>query len=73
MKVVHSYQAESDAELDLSVGDFVVVRKVLVESCAFISAFSCWECYPMKVENKLMLIQDVEKRFIEEFLFIDRL
>ncbi|CAL9205055.1 unnamed protein product [Musa hybrid cultivar] len=27
-EVVHSYQAESDAELDLSVGDFVVVRKV---------------------------------------------
>lgn len=29
MKVVHAYQAESDVELDLSVGDFVVVRKVV--------------------------------------------
>lgn len=27
-EVVHSYQAESDVELDLSVGDYVVVRKV---------------------------------------------
>nr|CAD1821420.1 unnamed protein product [Ananas comosus var. bracteatus] len=27
-EVVHAYQAESDVELDLSVGDFVVVRKV---------------------------------------------
>ncbi|XP_042378533.1 SH3 domain-containing protein 2-like [Zingiber officinale] len=27
-EVVHSYQAESDFELNLSVGDFVVVRKV---------------------------------------------
>ncbi|XAR64163.1 hypothetical protein NMG60_11024404 [Bertholletia excelsa] len=28
-EVVHSYQAESDVELTLSVGDYVVVRKVL--------------------------------------------
>ncbi|KAL5706620.1 SH3 domain-containing protein 2 [Ranunculus cassubicifolius] len=27
-EVVHAYQAESDVELDLSVGDYVVVRKV---------------------------------------------
>ena len=25
---MHSYQAESDVELNLSIGDFVVVRKV---------------------------------------------
>lgn len=28
MQVMQSYRAESDAELSLSVGDFVVVRKV---------------------------------------------
>nr|CAD1821398.1 unnamed protein product [Ananas comosus var. bracteatus] len=28
-EVVHAYQAESDVELELSVGDFVVVRKVV--------------------------------------------
>ncbi|KAG6512019.1 hypothetical protein ZIOFF_030110 [Zingiber officinale] len=31
-EVVHSYQAESDFELNLSVGDFVVVRKVPVSN-----------------------------------------
>lgn len=28
LQVVHPYQAESDVELTLSVGDYVVVRKV---------------------------------------------
>lgn len=28
LQVMHSYQAESDVELNLSIGDYVVVRKV---------------------------------------------
>jgi hypothetical protein len=32
-QVIQSYQAESDVELDLSIGDILVVRKVML--CLF--------------------------------------
>lgn len=30
LQVIHSYHAETDVELNLSVGDYIVVRKVII-------------------------------------------
>lgn len=50
---MHSYQAESDIELNLSVGDYVVVRKVynLIEHC-----FNCFAILSQWSQGWLMIL-----------------
>lgn len=59
---MHSYQAESDVELSLSLGDYVIVRKVccLIELC-----FNCFAIIIFFVHLTTHFLVNIEKHFLK--------